>query len=359
MHRCDFAQVSSRHSVAEARASKQQDSGKLQALLLICLEVAANEESKMMARALMILGLTIVAWATVGWAAVVQDQDTSSLRSSYEAQFESFDINGDGELSEAEVENVPDSDLAAMHAHGLPASIPIAREAFVTSGVATALAAIAGSDGSPMKATTEEKPGRETTRSVKVEPEKAKQADVKVTSTPAATTTRLPGRKTNFVPDLPSEFAVRDKNGDGQIALYEWDRRKYSEFVKLDKNNDGFLTPLELLPPDAIKSLYAKVAGRAPAAAPGTPATVAGTNVAVSATPGTPAADEVDKEARNIFGQMDQSKNGMIDEDEWGRSTRIRPSFERAGIKVSIPINPDTFVQHYRRSKEAERTERR
>ena len=311
-----------------------------------------------MARAVTFFGLTLVAWATVGWAAVVQDQDTSSLRSSYEAQFESFDINGDGELNDAEVENVPDSDLAAMHAHGLPAAIPITREAFVTSGVATALAAIAGSDSSPMKA-TEEKPGRESTRSVTVEPEKTKQADVKVTSTPLAMTTRLPGRKTNFVPDLPAEFAARDKNGDGQIALYEWDRRKYSEFTKLDKNNDGFLTPLELLPPDAIKSLYAKVTGRAPAAAPGTAVTVAGATVAVSATPGAPAADEVDKEARNIFGQMDQSKNGMIDEDEWGRSTRIRPSFERAGIKVSIPINPDTFVQHYRRSKEVERTERR
>jgi len=52
--------------------------------------------------------------------------------------------------------------------------------------------------------------------------------------------------KSRMVPMLPKEYEVRDKNGDGQIGLYEWDRSKYSEFVKLDKNGDGFLTPQEL-----------------------------------------------------------------------------------------------------------------
>ena len=57
-----------------------------------------------------------------------------------------------------------------------------------------------------------------------------------------------PGRrgKSRMVPTLPKEYEARDKNGDGQIGLYEWDRAKYSEFVKLDKNGDGFLTPAEL-----------------------------------------------------------------------------------------------------------------
>jgi LCCL domain/EF hand len=45
---------------------------------------------------------------------------------------------------------------------------------------------------------------------------------------------------------LPKEYQAFDKNGDGQIGLYEWDRAKYAEFKRLDKNHDGFLTPQEL-----------------------------------------------------------------------------------------------------------------
>ena len=307
----------------------------------------------MASREIAFWGLAIIAFNSVGWGAVVQDQDTDSLRASYEGQFESFDINGDGELDETEVENVPDSDLADMHAHGLPASIPVSREAFITSGVATALAAIAGRDNDPKKV-MEDKVNRESVKAVKEELTKAKPTETKVTGAAVPATSRFAGRKSHYVPELPAEFAARDKNGDCQIALYEWDRKAYSEFAKLDKNGDGFLTPAELLPAEALKTLYAKVTARAAPA----PAGSSGANPASPAPVGTPG-DELDKEARNIFGQMDQNRNGMIDEDEWSRSTRIRPSFERAGLKVSIPINPDTFVQHYRRSREAERTERR
>ncbi|WP_010587681.1 LCCL domain-containing protein [Schlesneria paludicola] len=45
---------------------------------------------------------------------------------------------------------------------------------------------------------------------------------------------------------LPEAYRSLDKNGDGQIGLYEWDRAKFAEFRKLDKNGDGFLTPQEL-----------------------------------------------------------------------------------------------------------------
>ena len=45
---------------------------------------------------------------------------------------------------------------------------------------------------------------------------------------------------------LPEAYRALDKNGDGQIGLYEWDRAKFAEFRKLDKNGDGFLTPKEL-----------------------------------------------------------------------------------------------------------------
>lgn len=66
--------------------------------------------------------------------------------------------------------------------------------------------------------------------------------------TPPITKPEVGGRrgKSRMVPMLPKEYEARDKNGDGQIGLYEWDRSKYSEFAKLDKNGDGFLTPAEL-----------------------------------------------------------------------------------------------------------------
>ncbi len=52
--------------------------------------------------------------------------------------------------------------------------------------------------------------------------------------------------KPRMVPVLPKEYESKDKNGDGQIGMYEWERSKYAEFAKLDKNGDGFLTPQEL-----------------------------------------------------------------------------------------------------------------
>jgi hypothetical protein len=193
----------------------------------------------------------------------------------------------------------------------------------------------------------EDKRSRDVSKPTREEPDQTKATETKTLGTTTATpATRFPGRKSHYVPELPAEFVARDKNGDGQIAMYEWDRKKYSEFAKLDKNGDGFLTPAELLPAEVLKGLYTKTTGR-----PGT--AVAGGSSA-GATPG----DDIDKEARNTFGQMDQNRNSMIDEDEWSRSSRIRPSFERANIKATIPMNVETFVPLFRRSKETERTER-
>jgi hypothetical protein len=47
--------------------------------------------------------------------------------------------------------------------------------------------------------------------------------------------------------DLPQEYLALDANKDNQIGLYEWPRSKFREFLELDTNNDGFLTPREML----------------------------------------------------------------------------------------------------------------
>ena len=64
--------------------------------------------------------------------------------------------------------------------------------------------------------------------------------------TPPSSVPGRKGTKPRMVPTLPKEYATLDKNGDGQIGMYEWSRAKYAEFVKLDKNGDGFLTAQEL-----------------------------------------------------------------------------------------------------------------
>ncbi|MDA1052677.1 MAG: hypothetical protein O3C40_19650, partial [Planctomycetota bacterium] len=74
------------------------------------------------------------------------------------------------------------------------------------------------------------KPGAELTNPAKATP----------TTKPAT-----PSRKT--LADLSEAIQALDKDGDGQLGLYEWPRAKLAEFKTLDSNKDGFLTPAELV----------------------------------------------------------------------------------------------------------------
>jgi hypothetical protein len=277
--------------------------------------------------------------------------DEDALRVTAESQFESLDANNDDQLDETELQKLSAADLSALHAHGLPGSGPVPKPVFVIASIATSLAAVPTPEDEPEKEDPS-KSGRDGSTEKGAEAGKTveqKKVDVGTSLSP---NTRISSKRSHFVPELPAEFAARDKNGDGQIALYEWDRKKYSEFAKLDKNGDGFLTPIELLSKEVLKTLYAKTQSR-PGATPGsgTPA-AAGTTV-TTGSGGTPDASGVEKEARDTFAQMDENKDGNIDEADWGRSRRIRPWFESVGIKVSLPMNTDAFVAQFRRAKES------
>jgi Ca2+-binding EF-hand superfamily protein len=71
---------------------------------------------------------------------------------------------------------------------------------------------------------------------------------------------------------MPSWFGERDRDGDGQIGMYEWPRDEMNEFVKYDRNGDGLITVEEGL---RVSNPTAIAAGNA---APGTPGT--GTSMA-------------------------------------------------------------------------------
>jgi Ca2+-binding EF-hand superfamily protein len=67
-------------------------------------------------------------------------------------------------------------------------------------------------------------------------------------SRPGSSGTRAPsdGRPFRALEELPDAYKSYDKDGDGQIGLYEWPRDRIREFVALDTNDDGFLTINEL-----------------------------------------------------------------------------------------------------------------
>lgn len=46
---------------------------------------------------------------------------------------------------------------------------------------------------------------------------------------------------------LPDWFAAADRDHDGQVGLYEWDRSRFEEFSKWDSNGDSLLEPREVL----------------------------------------------------------------------------------------------------------------
>jgi hypothetical protein len=63
--------------------------------------------------------------------------------------------------------------------------------------------------------------------------------------------TRTPsdGRPYRALEELPGEYRSYDKDGDGQVGLYEWPKDRIRDFIALDKNDDGFLTIIELKKP--------------------------------------------------------------------------------------------------------------
>ena len=274
------------------------------------------------------LTASCLALMTLTWTVMAQDQaDANAVRSAFESRFDTLDANNDGQLDENELSKFPAVDLPVLHSHGLPVSTPVSRDAFVAASVAL----VEEAPKKPTEPVNDSVPGKSDGATEPVKPPEA------------GVPTRNSARKGRYVPELPAEFSARDKNGDGQIALYEWERKKYAEFAKLDKNGDGFLTPTELMPKESLKTLYSKTPGRTNGTTP----------LPVAATTASGETNEIDKEARGKFMQLDVNKDGVIDESDWGRSRQTRSLFESAGINVSLPMNTDTFIAHYRQTKES------
>ena len=160
--------------------------------------------------------------------------------------------------------------------------------------------------------------------------------------------------------DLPSGFLAGDLDGDGQVSYYEWrrwQRTGAAEFARWDVNRDGFLTPRELngvAPPSGGSASSATaIAGNPPSRSGGPTATSpAGPSTPVAAVP-VSTGGNVDlsspeaQRAKNYFDALDADKDGTVTPDEFSKSRRLKPMFEKAGQPISQPVQLPQFVQMY------------
>lgn len=155
--------------------------------------------------------------------------------------------------------------------------------------------------------------------------------------------------------DLDESWKSADINGDGQIGFYEWDRAQISEFLRLDTNHDGLLTPTEIFfAQDATPAATSTpvTASTTKTAGPTRPATVsrpASSPAPTSGSGGSVSPVEFDPEsaegrwATYVFKRLDKNRDGSLDANEWKASQTTRRSFEKYQAKVSFPTDFKQF----------------
>ena len=183
----------------------------------------------------------------VGGGLFAQEKDSKeSFQSHAEAQFDSLDGDGDGMLSEEELDSFSKKTLGRMREKGLRQGCPLPRDEFVAAAVA--------------RMEAEEKKDREKDEERRQRKE-LKQDDSSSSATPEPATSSPTGTrrgssgKSKFAPRLPAEYQARDKNGDGQIGLYEWDRAKYAEFSNIGRTRLLAAHSSSASPPSPLASI--------------------------------------------------------------------------------------------------------
>jgi len=118
---------------------------------------------------------------------------------------------------------------------------------------------------------------------------------------------------------LPSKYRRHDSDADGQIGFYEWEPDDQNGFDLLDRNQDGFLTPLELgvNRPKLRRVKRMSEEGKS------------------------------QKRASIMFRRMDRNRNGTLDFTEIGQSEIMRRSYEREGTAMPTSLSYREFVDQY------------
>ena len=281
--------------------------------------------------------------------------------------FEQFDADGDGTLSADEIAKSPLSRFADRL--GLDASKPITRAAFdaASDRRRDEREANGGRRGRGERGDRGgEEPRQDDRRDRPEDRGDDRRADDRAPSPDARRGTAAPTSRSSFrggdrrddrrgayrfTLPLPDGFGELDPNGDGQIGLYEWrrwNRKLTGEFLTLDKNRDGFLTPRELdgVDPKQYAQGEAAAAPLRPVAAA---SSVRGSN-APPASDGGPAPEISDRDRKageRYFTLLDRDRNGRISLEEWEKSSRLKPKFEAVGADLASELNQDAFVTAY------------
>lgn len=164
--------------------------------------------------------------------------------------------------------------------------------------------------------------------------------------------------KERVTKELPADYREKDKNGDGQIGLYEWDRKAFAQFYALDRNGDGLLTPDELIA--ATKKSSSSDKSSSKSATPTLTAAPSGdTKSSPSANDATKPSDSSSMKSASAsattesspgiksFVSLDSNRDGKLSEDEWRRSRTTRGKFEKAKIELNFPVEQAQFVEMY------------
>ena len=149
--------------------------------------------------------------------------------------------------------------------------------------------------------------------------------------------------------ELADKYQDGDMDADGQIGLYEWiqwkSRVAIGEFLALDRNQDGFLTPYEL------KLAEKSNGGDRDDASEGDRSRRQSTPASSASSPAGGTSPRLDAAtmaiAREAFKNLDKDGDGKLSDEEWQRSQAARSRFEQADVQLKTPADLDTFLAQY------------
>lgn len=258
-----------------------------------------------------------------------------------------FDTDGDGRISQNEINGIPEGFRSVMQSRGIKLQAGLSVEDF-GNNVRMQFERAREQNGGAFE---NRGPGRtdETQSS-------ANRAEYK----PA--TPFRPREKERMTVDLPPKYSELDTDYDGQVGLYEWivaRRDDLGLFDEIDADLDGYLTPKELKFFDDVSAAgdknltaLAEKYKRPRIIIVGGPSAtgVAGRNNKPSSFTKEEKQKHVEY-AQKAFPYLDTDKDGSISVEEMAKSRRVRPMFEKAGIEVKA-MSAQQFNDNYVRAME-------